>query len=93
MVIADRNEVHRLEQELENFARPVGVTGAIWILSIFSVLGILLPLVFLGFIDGPVPTWTTILFLVSFAIGLMSALGYIAWYKWVIGMAREGSVG
>jgi len=73
-------EIDRLSSEIENIGRPVGVSSAIAILSIYSLLGIALPLIVMVTHPRGLPSWGEWLLLIGFLVGLASVLGYIYWY-------------
>lgn len=81
LVVADEHEVERLGRELDAFAQPVGVTSAVWILTAFSIVGIMAPLLVMAFWPRPVPDCLMIALIVGFGAGLAAVLGYVAWYQ------------
>lgn len=72
-------EISRLVSELDGIGRPAGVVSAILILSVYSVLGIVLPVSVMA-IDMPLEVWSAWLLVGLFTIGLVAVLGYIWWY-------------
>lgn len=73
-------EVTRVKREIDLIGRPVGVTPAIVILAIYSVLGIVAPVVVLGFGLNTLAAWLEWLLVGLFALGLSAVLAYIFWY-------------
>lgn len=73
-------EINRLNHDLAKLGKPVGVIPAVWILSLLSLLGIVLPVIVMS-LDLPqlTPTLKGIL-ISSFIGGLIAVLGYIVWY-------------
>jgi hypothetical protein len=88
-------EVDRLGKELRFAGRPTGVTPAILILAINSLLGIVAPVVVIA--AGPkrladAITWTLV---ALFVVGLVPVLGYMLWYAKGLNAppASEGDAG
>ncbi|SDK55035.1 hypothetical protein SAMN05428985_104462 [Nocardioides sp. YR527] len=81
LVVAGEHEVERLGRDLDDFAQPVGVTSAVWILAAFSIAGIMAPLLVMAFWSKPIPVWLLFVLVVGFGAGLAAVLGYIAWYQ------------
>ncbi len=70
----------RLTGELDRIGRPVGVISAIVILSIYSLLGIVAPVVVMAISPDPLAAWVLWLLVALFIAGLFAVLGYIYWY-------------
>lgn len=70
----------RLTGELASIGRPVGVGAAILILTVYSVLGILAPLVVMAWEIEPLVRWQSFLLVGLFMAGLIAVLAYTAWY-------------
>lgn len=70
----------RLTGELDRIGRPVGVISAIVILSIYSLLGIVAPVVVMALGMDPLATGVVWLLVALFIAGLFAVLGYIYWY-------------
>lgn len=70
----------RLTLELDRIGRPVGVVSAIVILSIYSLLGIVTPVVVMATGVDPLAAWAHWLLVALFIAGLFAVLGYIYWY-------------
>jgi hypothetical protein len=73
-------EVTRVTHEIDAIGRPAGVTAAIVILAIYSVLGIVAPVVVMGLGLKTLPGWLEWLLVSLFVLGLAAVLGYILWY-------------
>lgn len=80
LVISSKEEVARLQDDLDQFAQPVGVVSAVAILGIFSILGIVLPLIVMVLDFNSIPLWLALSLLGAFTLGLTAVLGYIIWY-------------
>jgi hypothetical protein len=80
------SEVSRMRREISIIGRPTGVTSAIVILAIYSVLGIVAPVIVMGLglesLAGWLEwlEWLEWLLVGLFALGLSAVLGYIFWY-------------
>lgn len=70
----------RLDEELDRIGRPVGVVSAIVILSVYSLLGIVSPVVVMALGMESLAVWVIWLLVVLFVVGLFAVLGYIYWY-------------
>lgn len=79
-VVAAEQEVERLTSDLGVFAQPIGVVSAVWILALYSLLGIVAPVVAMAFGPSELPTCWTIILIVAFVVGLAAVLLYIVWY-------------
>lgn len=73
-------EINRLTSELEALGRPAGVTSAIVILTIYSLLGMAAPLVVMALHLPTLEPWLEWSLLAAFLVGLAAVLGYIFWY-------------
>jgi hypothetical protein len=73
-------EVARVKREIGLIGRPAGVTSAIVILAIYSVLGIVAPVVVMGLGWDPLAAWLEWLLVGLFVLGLSAVLAYIFWY-------------
>jgi hypothetical protein len=73
-------EVTRVKREIDLIGRPIGVTSAIVILAIYSMLGIVAPVVVLGFGPNTLAAWLEWLLVGLFILGLSAVLAYIFWY-------------
>lgn len=73
-------EVARLADELERIGRPTGVALGIAILCLYSILGIMAPVMVMAPGPWPMPNWAPWLLVGLFALGLFSVLIYIWWY-------------
>jgi hypothetical protein len=73
-------EAARVTGEIERIGQPIGVTSAIAILTIYSVLGIVAPVVVMGFDPPTLDSWLEWLLVGVFVLGLAAVLGYIFWY-------------
>jgi hypothetical protein len=73
-------EVTRVKREIDLIGRPAGVTSAIVILAIYSVLGIVAPVVVMGLGWDPLAAWLEWLLVGLFVLGLSAVLAYIFWY-------------
>lgn len=73
-------EVERLNGEIDMVGRPVGVTSAIVILAIYSLLGIAAPLFVMVLHLATLEVWLEWSLLGAFLVGLAAVLGYILWY-------------
>jgi hypothetical protein len=77
---ATEGEVSRLESELAKLGQPVGVVPAIWILSLLSLLGIVVPVVVMAMDPVDLSVWARSALIGLFVAGLGAVLGYIVWY-------------
>jgi hypothetical protein len=73
-------EVERLRSEIALTGRPVGVTPAIVILAVYSLLGIVAPVVVLTLRPTTLAGWKEWALVALFVVGLFAVLGYILWY-------------
>jgi hypothetical protein len=73
-------EVARVGREIDLIGRPAGVTSAIVILAIYSVLGIVAPVVVMGLGLDTLVAWLEWLLVGLFVLGLSAVLAYIFWY-------------
>ena len=73
-------EVERLRSEIALTGRPVGVTPAIVILAVYSLLGIVAPVVVLTVHPATLASWKAWALVALFVVGLFAVLGYIFWY-------------
>lgn len=73
-------EIRRLKREIDLIGRPAGVTSAIVILAIYSVLGIVAPVVVMGLGLATLAAWLEWLLVALFVLGLSAVLAYIFWY-------------
>lgn len=73
-------EVARLQREIDIIGRPTGVTSAILILAIYSVLGIVAPVIVMGLGLDTLAAWLEWLLVGLFVLGLAAVLAYIFWY-------------
>jgi hypothetical protein len=73
-------EVARVTEEIGRIGRPVGVTSAIAILAVYSVLGIVAPVVVMGLGWPSLAAWLEWLLVGLFTAGLFAVLAYIFWY-------------
>lgn len=73
-------EVVRLQSEIGLVGSPVGVLPAIIILALYSLVGIVLPVVVMAANAGTLKTWKVWALAVLFAVGLGAVLGYMFWY-------------
>lgn len=73
-------DITRLKREIDLLGRPAGVTSAIVILAIYSVLGIVAPVVVMGLGLATLAAWLEWLLLGLFILGLSAVLAYIFWY-------------
>lgn len=73
-------EVTRVKREIDLIGRPAGVTSAIVILAIYSVLGIVAPVVVMGLGRDTLAAWLEWLLIGFFVLGLSAVLAYIFWY-------------
>lgn len=79
-VTAAEQEVERLASDLRVFAQPIGVVPAVWILALYSLLGIVAPVVAMAFGPSELPTCWTVVLITAFVVGLAAVLLYIVWY-------------
>ncbi|PUA78935.1 hypothetical protein [Nocardioides currus] len=70
----------RLATEIERIGRPTGVLSAIGILAIYSVLGIVAPVVVMSVDPEELHEWQKWGLVGAFIGGLFAVLGYIWWY-------------
>jgi hypothetical protein len=73
-------EVTRVKREIDLIGRPAGVTSAIVILAVYSVLGIVAPVVVMGLGLDSLAAWLEWLLVGLFVLGLSAVLTYIFWY-------------
>lgn len=90
-------EIARLSAAIEQIGRPVGVTPAVWILGIYSVLGIVVPVAVMAFFPLAVDAWVAWTLVGLFVIGLALVVIYIYWYARALNAdsqsKSDGSVG
>jgi hypothetical protein len=79
LAILEANE-RRLDEELVKIGRPVGVTSAIIILAVYSLIGILLPVVVMAMNPAKLAGAIVASLVVLFGAGLFAVLAYIFWY-------------
>lgn len=72
--------VIRTLTEIDRIGRPAGVTSAIAILAIYSILGIVAPVVVMGVAPVRLANWEEWALIGAFVVGLFAVLGYIWWY-------------
>lgn len=77
-------EVARAKREISLIGRPAGVTSAIVILAIYSVLGIVAPVVVMGLGLDTLAAWLEWLLWGMFVLGLSAVLVYIFWYARIL---------
>jgi hypothetical protein len=70
-------EAERLRTEIALAGRPIGVTPAIIILAVYSVVGIVVPVVVLTLHPKTLAGWASWLLVVLFVSGLFAVLAYI----------------
>lgn len=73
-------EAERLRTEIALAGRPIGVTPAIIILAVYSLVGIVVPVVVLTLHPKTLAGWESWLLVVLFVSGLFAVLAYILWY-------------
>jgi hypothetical protein len=73
-------EVERLHAEIAVIGRPVGVTQAIVILAVYSLLGIVAPVVVLTLHPKTLSRGATWTLVALFILGLFAVLLYVLWY-------------
>ena len=73
-------EAGRLRTEIALAGRPVGVTSAIVILAVYSLLGIVAPVVVLALHPKALVAWQLWSLVAVFVGGLFAVLGYVLWY-------------
>lgn len=73
-------EVTRVKREIDLIGRPAGVKPAIVILAIYSVLGIVAPVIVMGLGLATLAAWLEWLLVGLFVLGLSAVLVYIFWY-------------
>jgi len=73
-------EIVRLRSEIELVGSPVGVFPAIVILALYSVVGVVLPVVVMAANPETLKTWKIWVLAALFAGGLAAVLGYMFWY-------------
>ncbi len=81
-------EAKRLDREITSLGRPAGVSSGIVILSVYSFLGILAPVVSMALLPETLEPWQTWLLVGMFFSGLTSVLAYVAWYARTVGANR-----
>lgn len=72
--------IARLVAAIEQIGKPVGVTAAVSILGIYSVLGILAPVAVMAFLPLNIVTWLTWTLVSMFTAGLAMVVIYVYWY-------------
>lgn len=77
---AAEQDVNRLSHDLKMFAQPTGVLPAFWILTSFSILGIMVPLIIMAVGPKHISGLGVTGLLACFAVGLASVLLYVVWY-------------
>lgn len=73
-------EIARLSAAVEQIGKPVGVTSAVWILGIYSALGMVAPIAVMAIFPtslDPRFAWTLV---GLFVVGLALVVGYMYWY-------------
>jgi hypothetical protein len=73
-------EIVRLRSEIELVASPIGVFPAIVILALYSVVGVVLPVIVMAANPDTLETWKIWVLAALFAGGLAAVLGYMFWY-------------
>jgi VIT1/CCC1 family predicted Fe2+/Mn2+ transporter len=73
-------EINRLTYDLDKQSKPVGILPAVWILSLLSLLGIVLPVVVMAFSPTKITVVVAVILIGAFILGLGAVLGYIVWY-------------
>jgi len=84
-------EVARLVAAIGQIGRPLGVTSAVWILGIYSVLGIVAPVVAMAFFPTAIDAWLTWTLVGMFTAGLALVIIYIYWYAKSLNADRDGT--
>lgn len=79
-LVALESEISRLTYDLAKLGKPDGVLPAVFILSSFSLLGIVFPVIVMAFSPTKLSVELAIALIGSFVVGLVSVLGYIVWY-------------
>lgn len=79
-LVAIESEISRLTYDLAKLGKPIGVLPAVWILSLVSVVGIVLPVVVMAYEPAKLTSSLKLILIGSFILGLSSVLGYIVWY-------------
>lgn len=75
-----QTETDRLCSEITLAGRPVGVKPAIAVLALYSLLGVVAPVVVMGLHPATLSGWETWTLLAVFFAGLLAVLAYILWY-------------
>jgi hypothetical protein len=73
-------DVERLRSEIALSGRPFGVTPAIVILALYSLLGIVAPVIVLTLHPSTLKWWEAWGLVALFVVGLFTVLGYVLWY-------------
>lgn len=73
-------DVERLRSEINMTGRLVGVTPAIIVLTLYSLIGIVAPVVVMSLHQAMLADWEAWTLVALFVAGLLSVLGYILWY-------------
>ncbi|QNO38662.1 hypothetical protein H4J02_06635 [Protaetiibacter sp. SSC-01] len=73
-------EIARLAAAIEQIGKPVAVTPAVWILGIYSVLGIVAPVAVMAFFPLTIDAWLAWALVGMFVVGLALVVIYIYWY-------------
>jgi hypothetical protein len=73
-------EADRLQREVELAGRPSGVTPAIIILALYSLVGIVAPVVVIAISPKRLASWIVWVLVAAFVAGLVAVLGYMFWY-------------
>ena len=74
------SEAERLRTEIALTGRLVGVTPAVLILGLYSLAGIVAPVVVLTIHPMSLAAWASWVLVALFIAGLAAVLGYILWY-------------
>lgn len=78
-------EVKRVASEIRSLGRPAGVVAAIVILGIYSLLGVVAPVVAMTLSPDALDPWEAWLLVGLFVSGLVVVLIYIGWYAATLG--------
>ncbi|WP_416174870.1 MAG: DUF2207 domain-containing protein [Bifidobacterium crudilactis] len=73
-------EIARLSAAIDQVGKPVGVTSAVWILGIYSALGIVAPVTVMALFPTILDLWLAWMLVGLFVAGLALVVGYIYWY-------------
>ena len=69
-----------MRREIDVIGRPAGVASAILILAVYSVLGIVAPVIVMGLGLATLAAWLEWLLVGLFVLGLATVLVYVFWY-------------